>query len=376
MVIKNILRNIQEVVVGEDTYPKIVSNVGLTSNDESFSEEKEKAIAAVKAGADIISDLSLVSNLSEVHQWYTENIDRPISCVAAYETFLKVAQKKANAEEFIRDFENQAKRGIDLITLHATVRRNDLELIRSSERLIPTTSRGGAMVLDCMIRNGYDNPYAEFFDDILKIAQKYHVCISLGPTFRPASVWDCIYQNDLHLLEIDRMATLAKKAMELGVGIAIEGIGHAPINVIPALVSEAKTKCHNAPYRVLSVATDIAMGFDHVSSAISSAIAVQYGADSITCVTRNEHIGKPSLASVVESVYSARIAAEVGFRSRKGEFPLDYKVSAARRDMGCHATCTAFLFPELIQSIPPKEEYGKSCGMCGDYCPFLLIDNM
>lgn len=376
MVIKNILRNIQPVIMGEDSFPVIVSNVGITARDESFHDEAAKATAAVKAGADIISDLSMVPNISELHKWYVDNVDCPLSCVAVYETYLKTQHKKVDSNQFIKDFEEQAIRGVDLITLHATVHKNDIDLIRSSQRLIPVTSRGGTMMLDCMIRNGYENPYYEFFDEVLKIALKYHVCISLGPMYRPASVWDCACQNELHLLEIERMADLVKKAQHVGVGIAVEGIGHAPISQIPSLVLKSKHKCNNAPYRVLSVATDVAMGFDHISSAIASAVAVQYGADSITCVTRDEHLGKPSVNSIIESVYAARVAAEVGYRSRKGTFPLDYSVSSARRNMGCHASSDAFMFSELIPAFPSENRDKKSCGMCGDYCPFMLLDNM
>ena len=375
MVIKNRMRNIRPVIMGGDAYPVIVSNVGVSSLSEDFFEEQKKAIAAVNAGADIISDLSMARNVESIHNWYVENIDKPVSCVSIYETFLM--EKPISEDRFIRVFEEQAKRGIDIITLHATVFRGDIELIKESNRLIPSTSRGGAMVLDCLWKGSFENPYYSYFDEILKIAKKYNVCLSLGPAFRPASVWDCANHNELHLIELKRMSKLTEQAKREGVGIAVEGIGHAPINLIPSLVRYAKEICQGAAYRVLTVSTDIAMGFDHISSAISSAIAVQYGADSITCVTRNEHIGKPTLNNIVESVKSAKVAAETGYRARKDDFPLDYNVSLARRQMGCHAECSSFLFKELnLSNFSAKGGFVKSCGMCKDYCPFLIIDNI
>ena len=227
-------------------------------------------------------------------------------------------------------------------------------------------------MLRCLQQYGYENPYDVFFDDILKIAKKYDVCLSLGPTYRPGSVWDCQNNNELHLTELARMGELVRKADAAGVGIAVEGIGHAPLNAIENLIAKAKKLCNGAPYRVLTVSTDTAMGYDHISSAIASAVAVQHGADSITCVTRSEHLGLPSVQDIRESVICARIAAESGYRARTKEFPLDYLVSSARREFGCGARSEGFMFMDELACVDRGEHKGKSCGMCGDFCPFLI----
>ena len=377
MIIKNKLRNIAPIVMDSEHFPVIVSNIGISSADDDFSVEFEKAKVAIDAGADIISDLSLIKNVEDVQKRYLDMFDVPFSAVSVYETFCKgLDGKKLTADDFIRDFEKQVLRGIDLISLHATVFGSDIELIKASDRHIPTTSRGGVMMLRCLQRFGYENPYHEFFDDILKIAKKYDVCLSLAPMYRPGAIRDCQYANDLHLIELARMGELAQKATAAGVGVAIEGIGHAPLNAIPDLIAEAKKLCSNAPYRVLTVSTDTAMGYDHISSSIASAVAVQYGADSITCVTRREHIGLPTVQDIRESVICARIAAESGYRARRKEFPLDFMVSSARRDQGCGASSDGFLFSDEFALSDKGEHRGKSCGMCGDFCPFLILDDI
>lgn len=377
MIIKNKLRDIKPVTMDSDHFPVLVSNIGISSGDDDLSVEIEKARAALNAGADIISDLSLVPDVEDIQKRYLDHFNVPFSSVSVYETFCRgFGKNKLSEDDFIVDFEKQVMRGVDLLTLHATVFRSDVKLIEASKRHIPTTSRGGVMMLRCMQRYGYENPYYEFFDDILKIAKKYDVCLSLGPMYRPGSIWDCQYHNDLHLTELFRMGELVRKANAAGVGIAIEGIGHAPLNAIENLISEAKKLCDGVPYRVLTISTDTAMGYDHISSAIASAAAVQHGADSITCVTRSEHLGLPTIQDIRESVICARIAAESGYRARKKDFPLDYLVSSARSASGCGATSDGFLFVDELSTVNRGEHKGKSCGMCGDFCPFLILDEM
>lgn len=376
MIIKNRLRAIQPVSMDINSFPVLVTNVGISSKEDDFSVELEKANVAIAAGANIISDLSLVSDPADYQKRYMDQIEVPFSNVAVYETFCNglSSMQTPDPEQYIRDFEEQVKRGIDLITLHATVWKGDLQLLRDSKRLIPTTSRGGAMVLRNMYEGDYENPYYVYFDDILDIARRYDVCLSLGPMYRPASVWDCHYENSLHILELERMGQLVARAKAKGVGVAVEGIGHASIGDIPGLIGKAKECCGDAPYRVLTVSTDTAMGFDHISSAIASAVAVQNGASSITCVTRSEHMGLPTTDDIREAVYSAKIAAESGFRARTGSFSNDYLVSSARKERGCFAQSEGFLFQAELSKIEKGEHKGKSCGMCGDFCPFLVLD--
>lgn len=378
MIIRNKVRNIAEKYMDQSHFPLIFSNVGISSQQDSLLDELQKAQAAVLAGADAISDLSLSSNIDVIQKRFIEVLDVPFSSVPIYESFCDYLfdKKSITPEAIVNTAINQIRRGVDVVTLHATVLKADRALLGTSQRLIPSTSRGGTMMLKLMTLNNFENPYYVYFDEILDAARNYHACISLGPMYRPASVWDCQYKNDLHFLELSRMTELITRAKEKGVGIAIEGIGHAPMNLIENLVANAKKICLNVPYRVLTVSTDTAMGFDHVASAISSALAIYYGADSLTCVTRKEHMGLPNVDDIKESVYAAKVAAQSGFSARQKNFQKDYDVSLARSKDGCCAMSDSFLFRDLIAQWDKGNHKGKSCGMCGDFCPFLINETL
>ena len=376
--ISSSVRNVKPVLMGADHFPVVFSNIGMSSADAPLVGEIERLRAVIAAGADAVSDLTLVGDIAYEQQKMLECSPVPFASVAAYEVYspVRTALSVPHPEDFIRVFEAQAARGVDIITLHATARTGDLSSLDSYGRLIPCTSRGGAMMLELMEKGGYDNPYYSYFEDVLKICKRYRTCISLGPCYRPGSVVDAGEEDALHFAELARMGELVAVAQAAGVGIAIEGIGHAPINKIPTLVSMARSITHGAPYRVLNVATDIAMGFDHVSSAIGSSVAVQYGADSITAVTRSEHLGIPTLPDLVEAVRSARVAAHCGYVARTGDLSRDEQMARARHERGCIGCSEAALFPELVSEYIEKNRVVKkdeSCTMCGDFCPFVIL---
>lgn len=375
------VRNVNPVIMGEGHFPVIVSNVGLSSDQDQFEIENDKIRRAISAGADVIADLSLVGDISMLQSRIVENLTVPFSAVTIYEVYqlIKKMNLKASPDIFINTFANEAKRGIDIMTLHATVSRKDINKIKNSARVIPITSRGGTMMMELLLENALDNPFYSYFDDILDIAHNYSVCISLGPSYRSGSVCDCWHNEELHLLELQRMGELVKRAQAKGVGIAIEGIGHAPINRIPDLINQAKQLCLNVPYRVLTVATDIAMGYDHIASAVASATAVMYGADSITCVTRAEHVGLPFSEDVEEAVIAAKIAAHCGYIARTGDLSKDRAMSVARDKYGCIGKTSASIFPDGAQQIAMEHSYhgnSKSCAMCGEFCALALSDRI
>ncbi len=376
--ISSSVRGVKPIYMGDDCFPIIFSNIGMSTECDSFSRELSKVRAVVAGGADAVSDLTLIGDIEDEQKRMLESVSVPFASVAAYEAFSKArgSEGKIRAEDFIRVFEKQAERGVDIITLHATVFSSDNEELGRGKRIIPCTSRGGAMMLELMRKGGYENPFYTYFDDIISVCKKYGTCISLGPTYRPGSVVDAEFSDNPHFTELYRMAKLAKKATDAGVGIAVEGIGHAPLDKIPDLVKEAKRITGNVPYRVLNVATDIAIGFDHVSSAIGSSVAVQYGADSITAVTRSEHLGIPTEVDLVEAVRSAKVAAYCGYSARTGIRKRDEEMSRARAERGCIGCSEAALFPELVSEYIEKngiEKKDASCTMCGDCCPFVIL---
>lgn len=367
------IRNVTPIYAGQDHEPIIIASVGASNIDDSLSLEVEKAKKAVELGASIVTDHTLLDSLEYVQETIAEVVTVPFSTISVYEAAVK--SRKTNgiihSQEMITIIENQARRGIDILTLHATAFKSDVKLLKKTQRIIPCTSRGGTMMLEILNASGEENPYWTYFDDILDIAKKYNITLSLGTCFRPASVYDCAYNNELYFMEMQRMGELVQRADNKSVGIIIEGIGHAPLNHISEIIQNTKKLCLNAPYRVLTVATDIALGYDHIASAIASANAVYHGADMVTCVSRSEHIGLPSIDDLSEAVIAAKIAVHSGYSARINNFQQDKNMSVARNQLGCGGQIEAAIYPQgAIEALRNKKyaDGKKKCGMCGDFC--------
>ena len=372
MLIGSKIRNVKKVELSELAYPVLFAHVGVgdyTDIDLAIEIERKKIKGVLEVGADIICDVSMSDNIPYVHKKLLEGFDVPFGTVSIYEAYISSEKNdlKLAEEEFIRLFKEEVLRGFDIITIHATVFKEDRSLIDSSNRLIPTTSRGGMLMLKMLEANGYENPYFMHFDEILDICKEYDVSLSLGPCYRPASICDCKVDDNLILLELERMGILCKKAIDKGVGITIEGIGHAPLNLIEPMIKLAKDMCHNVPYRVMTVSTDIALGYDHISSAIASANAIYHGADSVTAVTRSEHLGIPTYEEVIEGIKAAKVAIYSGYIARTGDMRRDKIMSKAREASGCIGHIPSTLFPN--EPIKINKRKNKACSMCGPYCP-------
>lgn len=367
------IRNVKPVYAGCNYEPIIIASVGASDINDSLRIEVEKAKRATRLGASIVTDHTLLDSLEYIQENIAQSIDVPFSAISIYEAAVK--SRKTNgiihAEEMIKIIENQAKRGIDILTLHATAFRSDVELLKKTQRVVPCTSRGGTMMLEILNATGEDNPYWTYFEDILDIAKRYNLTLSLGTCYRPASVFDCANNNDLYFMEMQRMGELICRANNKEVGIIVEGIGHAPLNCIENIVKKTKEICHNVPYRVLTVATDIALGYDHIASAISSANAVYHGADMITCVSRSEHIGLPSVEDLCEAIITAKIAAYSGYSARMNDFQRDRIMSVARNEQGCGGQIDVAIYPEGARAALRNRRYvngKKECSMCGAFC--------
>ena len=377
MLIGGKVRNVNKIELSNDAYPVLVVHVGVgdyNNLDEAILIEKKKIEGALKLGADLICDVSMSDEMAYVHKKFLDEYSVPFGTVSAYEAYIKAEKNNLNYNEknFVELFKEEVLRGFDLITIHATVFKEDRRLIEDSNRLISTTSRGGMLMLKLMEHNKYENPYYTYYDEILDICKEYDVCLSLGPCYRPASVCDCSLDDELLLLELQRMSELCKRAIDKGVGITIEGIGHAPLNLIEPMIKMAKEKCHDVPYRVMTVSTDIALGYDHISSAIASANAVYHGANSVTAVSRSEHLGIPTYEESMEAVKSAKVAIYSGYIARTGDLQRDKKMSIAREKKGCIGHIPSTLFPN--EPLRTSKRKNKACSMCGPYCPLNELD--
>jgi phosphomethylpyrimidine synthase len=378
--IGNHQRNTQKYLCGEDEYPLIITSIGISNDNGSFEKELSKARSAVKAGASIINDNSLNGHIYENYKCFLDKLPVPFATVGINSLAKKInSDYEIHKEEFVNNIIQQIKIGIDIITLHATIFKEDIEAINDTSRIIPCTSRGGLLMLNYMRKYNIQNPFWLHFDDILVYAKKYNATISLCVSFRPASVYDCIFHNDLYWIEIQRIAKLIEKAKVMDVNIMVEGIGHCPINLIPNIIRETKKICHNAPYRIMAVSTDIALGFDHISSAIATAIAIESGADVVTCVTRAEHVGLPSSTEIIEAVISAKIAIHSGFIARTNDFQKDINMSKARIGNGCIGEINAAIAPSYAQKSISKHKYfngKKQCEMCGNNCSLDILERI
>lgn len=378
--IRNKKRNISPILCGENIYPIIISNIGISKKDSSIDEELRKADLAIKAGASIINDNSLEGDFWNNYRLFLSALPVPFATVGINSLANKInSHVNIFQKEFVDTIIRQIEMGVDVITLHATIFKNDIEILKKSNRIIPCTSRGGLLMLKYMNKNNVENPFWLYFDNILHYAKKYNTTISLSTSYRPASVYDCSLQNDLYWIEIQRIAKLVEKAKEKNVNIMVEGIGHCPIDLIPSIISKTKKICYNVPYRVLTVSTDIALGHDHISSAISTAIAVEYGADIVTCVTRAEHIGLPSKEEIYESVISSKIAIHSGYIARTKDYTKDIRMTMARKEKGCIGEINAAIDPFSAKENICKHKYHdkkKQCEMCGNNCSLDLLDTL
>lgn len=379
--IKNKQRNILPVFVGNGCTTKVICNTGLVQNDINCEIEISKAKNAVEAGADIISDASLNSNYRYYICQLLTLLKVPVTTVPLYGTYINSINDKggfkcATATDFLEEIEYQAKIGVDMMTIHADINKKTIENIKDSKRFIKMTSRGGNYLSAYMIQNDIENPYYEYFDDILDILKKYEVTLSIGSSLRQATI--CDKWDTLSMLQMELQGHLVERAKNKGVKVVVEGFGHIPPQLIPTITKLYKDVCNNAPLRVLPVATDIAAGYEHINGAIAAAISTINGADVICTVTRSEHLGLPRLEDTIEAVKSAKVAAHIADIAKLDNYNQDYKISCARKKRDWEKVYENSLFPKdaeiLHKELQKNKEDGVECTMCGSHCALKMLD--
>lgn len=351
----------------------LLASIGTSSPRGELGVELDKARLAQDMGADAVTDHSFYGDLAEFHSALVTNLSILVSTVGCYEFAARhrgIFYDAEHGAKAIDVLQEQAERGVDIITVHASLKRDHLEILSRSSRMIPMTSKGGGIVSAFMRQSGRENPYYENFDQILDIFADYQVTLSLGTSLRPATV--CDHFDELTALELQTMAELVARAAGKGVNVMVEGIGHAAIDEIPRYVQTAKRVCHGVPYRVLPVSTDIALGFDHISGAIAAATAVAAGADAVTCISRSEHIGLPSIDDLKEAIIASRIAAHSGELAKLKDYTKDEQMSVTRWQQGCKGDWTAAIVPveaeEALRVRGRLNDQLIQCSMCGAYC--------
>lgn len=367
------LRDRPRTLCGDGAPTLIIGSVGTSRSADSLEAELEKVRAAAHTGAHVVTDHSFYGDIPAFHKAIAEHVDVLLSTVACYE--FAAAHERRQWRQVdpglpIEMLRAQLDRGVDLVTLHASLRKADVLAAKDSARTIPTTSKGGGIMSSYMRSTGRENPYFERFDAVLDLFRSRGAALSLGTTFRSATVVDG-WDSDM-ATEIAVMGDLVRRAHEAGVPVMVEGLGHADIGAIPTYIRLTKIKCAGAPYRILPMATDRALGYDHISGAIATAVAVANGADAVTAMSRAEHIGLPTLADMEEGLIATKVAAAAGELLKVGDFAAEHQMSRTRWAHGCKGDWTTAVHPDGAERA--LAERGRlndqliKCGMCGDFC--------
>lgn len=323
-------KNLEPIGIGFGLRTKINTNIGVSPIKSNLGQEVKKLKIAIEAGADTIMDLSITKDADKVRRALIEKCPIPFGTVPIYQAVVEAGKiENLNKEIYLRVLEKHAKDGVDFVTVHAGITRSAFPLIK--KRVMKCVSRGGSFLLIWMKYHKKENFLYENFDEILEIAKRYDVTISLGDGLRPGCIRDATDKAQIEELKI--LGKLAKKAKEAGCQVIIEGPGHTSLNDIEKNIRLEKRYCDNAPFYVLGLLpTDIATGYDHIACAIDGALAGWKGADFLCYVTPREHIGLPNINDVREGTIVTKIAAHIADIAKGDKKALfrDLKMAKAR----------------------------------------------
>jgi phosphomethylpyrimidine synthase len=373
-------RNFTPKGVGKGLSVKVNANIGTSPERVNIDEELEKLTVAREAGADAVMDLSTGGNLDEIRKIIVDAAKIPVGTVPIYQAAIETAKKKKaitrmEAYDIFEVIEKHGADGVDFVTVHCGVTKSALERLRKQGRVTDIVSRGGAFLAQWIIVNGRENPLYENFDRLLGIAKKYDMTISLGDGLRPGCIADATDRGQIEELII--LGELCAEALDQGVQVMIEGPGHVPINQIETNMVLQKKLCNEAPFYVLGpVVTDIAPGYDHITSAMGGALAAYHGADFLCYVTPTEHLGLPMPQDVREGVIVTKIAAHAADLARGNEkaFALDRAMSQYRKALNWKGQIECAIDPDKIKAFRKERNLKNDvCSMCGEYCSIKLM---
>lgn len=360
--------------VGEKLRTKINVNLGVSKDCCDLDLEFEKVKKAIDLKAEAIMDLSCYGKTQEFRRKLIEFSPVMIGTVPMYDAvgMLDKDLKDITVDEFFSVVERHAEDGVDFMTIHCGMNRQTAERVKNNKRLTNIVSRGGSLLFAWMELNNRENPFYEYYDRLLDICEKYDVTISLGDACRPGSIHDATDASQIE--ELITLGELTKRAWARNVQVMIEGPGHMALNEIAANMQLEKRLCHGAPFYVLGpLVTDIAPGYDHITSAIGGAIAAANGADFLCYVTPAEHLRLPNLDDMKEGIIAARIAAHAADIAKgiPGARDWDNQMSAARADVNFPRMIELAIDPEKAKAYREESqpECEDTCTMCGKMCP-------
>jgi len=378
-----ILKHKDKVVgIGEGLRTKINANIGTSPDVCDIKLELEKLKIAEKYGTDTVMDLSTGGNIDEIRKKILKESNVPVGTVPIYQAGIEAIKEKGgiikmNEDKIFETIEKQAEDGVSFVTVHCGVNLKTIDRLKKNPRKTLVVSRGGAFLISYILANEKENPLYKNFDRLIEIAKKYDLVLSLGDGLRPGGLIDSTDISQIE--ELLTLGELTKYAWENNVQVIIEGPGHIPINEIESNVLIEKKICKGAPFYVLGpIVTDIAPGYDHITSAIGGAIAAWKGADFLCYVTPSEHLSLPGVEEVKEGVIVAKIAAHIGDIGKgiKKAIEIDFSMDIARtkRDWEKEKEIAVDKekFEKLRKKFPIKEK--DVCTMCGKYCAIKIVE--
>lgn len=375
VVLKNKNHRIAPLALGRGLFTKINANIGSSPDFFDIHVEMEKLRVAIESGADTVMDLSTGGDISGFRRRILEASSIPLGTVPIYEAAVEMTRAKKSLMDmtigdFLRVIRRQAEEGVDYMTIHAGVTKDSLESLKSQDRILGITSRGGSIIAHWISHNKKENPLYEHYDQILEILAEYNVAISLGDGLRPGAIHDASDRGQVHEMLI--LGRLARRARAKGVQVIIEGPGHVPLDLIADNMRLEKALCDGAPYYVLGpLVTDVAPGYDHITSAIGGAIAAASGADFLCYVTPAEHLRLPTVEDVRIGVIASKIAAHAGdlVKRRAESIAWDNEMSRSRKKRDWEQMFRLAVDGErarrMRSEIPSQSD---QCSMCGEFC--------
>ena len=362
---------LEPMAIGIASKCKINANIGNSSTTSNISDELDKLEYAVQFGADTVMDLSTGGDIPRIRKAIIDASPVPIGTVPIYEALSRVRRvEDLNIQVLLEVIEEQAEQGVDYMTIHAGVLVQYVPLTRN--RITGIVSRGGAILAEWMVKNHKQNLLYEHFDQICKIFQKHDVSFSLGDGLRPGCLADA--SDAAQFAELKTLGELTKKAWEYDVQVMIEGPGHIPLDQIALQVEKEREMCYEAPFYTLGpLVTDIAPGYDHITSAIGAAMIGWHGASMLCYVTPKEHLGLPNREDVKQGIIAYKIAAHAAdvARHRPGARDRDDELSRARFSFDWKRQFELSLDPQTAQAYHdetlPEEGFKDAafCSMCG-----------
>ncbi len=379
--IVHIKKGMRAFGVGEGLSTKVNVNLGISGDKADAAEEWKKVKIAEDFGADAIMDLSNSGKTRQFRQQLIDETPLMVGTVPMYDAigYREKPLVKLTKDDLFEVVRAHAEDGVDFMTIHCGINKSVTKTFKETGRLMNIVSRGGSLLFGWMEVTGNENPFYEYFDELLEICHEYDVTISLGDSCRPGCLYD---SNDAtETAEMIELGKLCKRAWAAGVQVMVEGPGHMALDEIAANMKLQKRLCHNAPFYVLGpLVTDIGVGYDHITAAIGGAISASSGADFLCYVTPAEHLCLPNAQDVLDGLMATKIAAHAADIAKKVPHArdMDDKMGQARRKLDWDAMWKCALDP-----VTGKKRYEESpaategtCTMCGKMCAVRTVNKV